>query len=62
MTLPLCCHYAECHYAVCHYAECQYADGHYAECQYYSKMGFLVQIKFITDYLQQTQTQTLIIN
>ncbi len=32
------------------------------ENQHYSKTGFLVQIKFFTDYLQQTQTQTLIIN
>ncbi len=28
----------------------------------YSKTSFLVQIKFITEDLQQTQTQTLIIN
>ncbi len=28
----------------------------------YSKTSFLVQIKFITKDLQQTQTQTLIIN
>ena len=30
--------------------------------EYYSKTSFLVQIKFITEDLQQTQTQTLIIN
>jgi hypothetical protein len=29
---------------------------------FYSKTSFLVQIKFITEDLQQTQTQTLIIN
>ncbi len=29
---------------------------------HYSKTSFLVQIKFITEDLQQTQTQTLIIN
>ncbi len=28
----------------------------------YSKMSFLVQIKFITEDSEQTQTQTLIIN
>ncbi len=30
--------------------------------QEYSKTSFLVQIKFITEDLEQTQTQTLIIN
>ena len=45
------------------YAQGCSSDGCYAECYcVYSKTGFLVQIKFITDYLQQTQTQTLIIN
>ena len=29
---------------------------------YYSKTSFLVQIKFITEDSEQTQTQTLIIN
>jgi len=44
------------------YKKCSELSSKTVAVHQYSKTSFLVQIKFITEDLQQTQTQTLIIN